>query len=257
MRRKEIEHRSDLLVLYPKSLPLGDFLLWLGHGSFYIRIGGVGILLDPVFGHIPFHKRLTPLPIDPTTLGVDLILISHGHYDHLDLASLAPFDLPIITPIGLGHYIPGKKTIELGWWEEVELEGVRIRSLPAKHWHQRGLFDRNRALWCSFLIEDLFFCGDSAYSGHFRTIGEKCRIDTALLPIGAYEPRQIMAENHMDPHQAYQAFLDLGAERFIPYHYGTFILSDEPVDEPLRWIEKLAEEEKRIEILSPGGWTTL
>ncbi|NPA83646.1 MAG: metal-dependent hydrolase [Epsilonproteobacteria bacterium] len=257
LKAKRIQHTSDLFVIYPKSLPLGDFILWLGHASFYLRIKGVGILLDPVFGDIPLHKRLIPLPLDPQSLQVDLILISHGHYDHLDLASLALFNVPIVTPTGLGRYIPHRRTIELGWWEEVEVEGVRIRALPAKHWHQRSLFDRNRALWCSFSIEELFFCGDSAYSNHFRDIGKKCRIDTALLPIGAYEPRHIMAENHMDPQQAYQAFLDLRAKRFIPYHYGTFILSDEPVEEPLRWIEELAIEDGRIQILQPGEWSLL
>ena len=253
LRRQKPLHRSDLFVHYPQveTLPQG-FGIWLGHASFYVRIGGKGLLFDPVFGDIPFHKRLTPLPIDPKALKVDLVLISHGHYDHLDLASLRMLDAPCIVPRGLGKYLRFKEVVELEWWEEIEFEGLKIAALPAKHWHRRTLFDTNRALWASFLVENLYFAGDSAYADHFKKIGAEFRIDTALLPIGAYEPRHIMKENHMNPQEAYRAFLDLEAKRFIPYHYGAFILSDEPVDEPLRRIERLAKGDSRIHIVQPG-----
>jgi L-ascorbate metabolism protein UlaG (beta-lactamase superfamily) len=195
--------------------------------------------------------------VDPAKLRVDLILISHGHYDHLDLPSLKAIDAPVVAPKGLGRYMRHKEVRELGWWDEMEVSGVRVRALPAKHWHQRTPFDRNRAHWCGFLVDDLFFCGDSAYDEHFERIGQSFDVGTALLPIGAYLPRHIMRHNHLGPDEAYRAFLDLKARCFIPYHYGTFILSDEPVDDPLRRIEALAAKDARIKILSPGEWRDL
>ncbi len=253
LQRKKPLHRSDLFVRYPDARALrGDFGIWLGHASFYLRIGGKGILFDPVFGDIPFHKRLIPPPLALEQLQVDLVLISHGHYDHLDITSIKPIDAPFIVPKGLGRYVKKKEVVELAWWEEMEVDGVRIAALPAKHWHRRGLLDTNKALWASFLVEDLYFAGDSAYADHFEAIAKRYKIETALLPIGAYQPRHIMKENHMDPDEAYRAFLDLQAKRFIPYHYGMFILSDEPVDEPLRRIEYLAGKDGRIQIVQPG-----
>ncbi len=251
---KKPRHGSDLFVRHFEGVDgKKDYILWLGHASFYIRIKGKGILLDPVFGDIPFHRRLIPMPCDTGALDVDLILISHGHFDHLDTASLKLFDAPVIAPKGLGRYIKNKDVTELEWEEEHSFEDIKITSLWAKHWHQRGLFDKNRALWCSFLIEDIFFAGDSAYSTHFKRIGAGYDVKTALLPIGAYEPRKIMRENHLNPDEAYRAFLDLEASMFIPYHYGTFILSDEPVEEPLMRIEEIARRDGRIRILSPGS----
>ncbi|MRI57965.1 MAG: hypothetical protein C6H99_00485 [Epsilonproteobacteria bacterium] len=246
---KRVEHRSDLAVYYKEAIE-EDCLIWLGHATFYLRLGGKEFLIDPVFGDIPFHKRLVPLPWKPK--GVDAILISHGHFDHLDIPTLTLYDAPIIAPEGLSRYIKNKEIIELAWWQERKVGDITITALPAKHWHQRGLFDKNSAFWCSFLIDTIYFAGDSAYYTHFKQIGTCYDIDIALLPIGAYEPRYIMKENHLSPEEALRAFEDLGASSFIPYHYGTFILSDEPVDEPLRRIEALASKDERIEILNPG-----
>ena len=251
---RSVAHPSDLMVCrFDPGKIEGDYIVWLGHATFYLRLQSKGILLDPIFGDIPFHKRLIPFPCDPKELDVDLILISHGHFDHLDIPSLSMFDASIVVPQGLGRYVKSKKVMELEWWQDIVIEGIKIRALPAKHWHQRGLFDKNAAFWCSFLIDGIYFAGDSAYYPHFKQIGSCHDIDIALLPIGAYEPRHIMKENHLSPEEAYEAFRDLKASMFIPYHFGTFILSDEPVDEPLRRIEAMAKRDERICILSPGS----
>ena len=130
--------------------------------------------------------------------------------------------------------------------------------MAASHWHRRKLFDFNRALWCSFLIDSkiksIFFAGDSAFDSHFEEIATKYKTDIALMPIGAYEPREIMQYNHMNPQEATNATKILKAKKMLPYHYATFRLTEEPTNEPLEWIERLCEETKDLEIkvLKPG-----
>ncbi len=247
-----------------------DFVVWLGHATFLIQMGGVRILTDPVFGAIPMTPRLIPFPVDPGALKPDVILISHGHYDHLDLKSLASLgvadgSIPILLPSGLARYLKrGADTTELGWYEQHEVKGTVITSLPASHWHRRGARDFNRALWCSFLIEQgnerIYFAGDSALDGHFEEIHEKVRAPSlALMPIGAYLPEFVMRTNHMNPDEAVEATRQLGTPRMIPYHYGTFKLSDEPVGEPEVWIKRLASAERdlQIDVLDVGEITSI
>jgi len=241
-----------------------DFIVWLGHATFYMQLDGVKILTDPVFGDIPLVPRLTELPIDIFLLNPDIILISHGHYDHLDMKSLELLKVyskqtKIVMPLNLSTYF--KKPVnstELGWYESVEYLGITVEAVPASHWHRRGLFDFNKALWCSFIMKSknktLFFAGDTAMDEHFEEIaGRVPSIDIALMPIGAYEPVEIMKDNHMNPQEALDATEILGAKQMIPYHYATFKLTTEPIGEPHSWITKLAKETKvDVRILDVG-----
>ena len=241
-----------------------DFIVWLGHATFYIQLDGVKILTDPVFGDVPLTPRLAAFPIDASTLDPDMILISHGHYDHLDMKSLEALEVyakqtKIIMPLNLSSYI--KKPInstELDWYECYEHSSITIESVPASHWHRRGVFDFNRALWCSFVIKGknktLFFAGDTAMDEHFAEIAQKVDpIDIALMPIGAYEPREIMQDNHMNPQEALTAAKILNVNQMIPYHYATFKLTAEPIGEPYSWMTRLAKEtEIDINILDVG-----
>ena len=247
-----------------------DFVVWLGHATFLIQLGGVRILTDPVFGSIPMTPRLIPFPIDPEALKPDVILISHGHFDHLDLQSLsmlgvADGSIPILLPSGLSRYLKrGADATELGWYEDHTVKGVTITALPASHWHRRGARDFNRALWCSFWIERdgerIYFAGDSALDGHFEEIHERLGTPSlALMPVGAYLPEFVMRTNHMNPDEAVKATRRLGAPRMIPYHYGTFKLSDEPIGEPEVWIKRLATVERglQIDVLDVGEITPI
>jgi L-ascorbate metabolism protein UlaG (beta-lactamase superfamily) len=230
-----------------------DCICWLGHASFFIRLGGKRILIDPVLGDIPFYKRDIPAPYSAEQIGdIDIVLLSHTHYDHFDKPTLRQFASRIkqaIVPMHMRGYLekllPHSDIMELVWYDIFETEGLRITLVPARHWGRRGLFDKNRALWGGFVIEYngkcIYFAGDSAEGAHFAEIGNCFDIDIALLPIGAYRPAVIMKHNHLDPAQAYAAFEQLGAKRMIPMHYGTFKLSDEPLDEPLAWMQHIAQ----------------
>jgi len=236
-----------------------DFIVWLGHATFLIQLNGVRILTDPVFGSVPLTPRLAKFPVDIEHLSPDIICISHGHYDHLDMASLEALEIyskktKIIMPSKLPSYLKqGADVTELAWYDETTQHGIKFTALPASHWHRRGVFDFNRALWCSFLIEvegkSIFFAGDTAMDKHFSEIANKgYKIDTALMPIGAYKPESVMKQSHMNPQEALKGAELLGAKEMIPYHYGTFNLSDEPIGEPHSWISRLANKEKNMEI---------
>ncbi|MCF6173829.1 MAG: MBL fold metallo-hydrolase, partial [Campylobacteraceae bacterium] len=184
--------------------------------------------------------------------------------DHLDLKSLDKLNIydkkiKIIMPSNLSNYIKkSANATELSWYEEKAMFGLSITALPASHWHRRALFDFNKALWCSFIIKSknktLFFAGDSAFDSHFEEIKQKgYHIDIALMPIGAYRPIEIMKQSHLNPKEALDATKILGAKMMIPYHYGTFKLSDEPIGEPHTWIKKLAKNSDiKINILNIG-----
>ncbi|WP_236024651.1 MBL fold metallo-hydrolase [Arenibaculum pallidiluteum] len=225
---------------------------FVGHASFLVQVGGVAILTDPVWSEraSPF-SFVGPLRVrDPgqplaALPGVELLLVSHNHYDHLDLATLrevqARWAPPTVTGLGNAPLLAeaGIAATELDWWQSVEVAGTRITYVPAQHFSARGLFDRNRALWGGFVVEadgaTVYFAGDSGYCPHFAEIGQRFpRIDLALLPIGAYEPRWFMTAAHMNPDEAVQAHLDLGGPTSIGMHFGTFRgLTDEAIDAPV------------------------
>ena len=225
---------------------------FIGHSSFLLRLRGLTVLTDPIFS-----ERCSPLSwIGPRRARppgraladlpkVDLVLLSHNHYDHMDLPSLAAIgkrDHPrVATPLGNGRHLAGMGFAalhEADWWQEILLPGgVRVSITPARHFSSRTLWDRGRALWGGFMLEvggkRILYAGDSGHGTHWRQIGQRLGPpDLALLPIGAYGPRSIMAPVHINPREAVAAHQALGARRSIGMHFGTFQLTDEPIDAP-------------------------
>ncbi|MFW2000830.1 MBL fold metallo-hydrolase [Acinetobacter ursingii] len=252
--QQEYESRINTPIGLPKNRPnadMDDWQVWfVGHATVLIQIGPFNFLTDPVWceyasplqGRGP--RRVCPAGIAleqlPTIHGV---LLSHNHYDHMDLATLhwlhQKFAMPIYTGLGNRYYLSKDfHVIEMDWWQMIPFhDEVTIAYTPAQHGSGRGLRDQNKALWGGFSLitqkGHCFFAGDTAYSPHFKEIHERfgdARI--ALLPIGAYEPRQLMHYVHMNPQDALHAHLDLQAHRSMAIHYRTFQLTDESRDEP-------------------------
>ncbi|WP_281950617.1 MBL fold metallo-hydrolase [Nitrosophilus kaiyonis] len=237
-----------------------DKIVWLTHSTIYIKVNKKDILIDPVFEDFIGYKRYVKSPYRYDDFkNIDIVLVSHSHYDHCDKRSLKnlfiKFNPLFVLPKFL-NILPDKvKKVDLLWFESVNFENFKIVFLPSYHWRRRGLFDKNRSLWGSFLIDTgkitIYFAGDSGYNTHFKDIGENFNIDIAILPIGAYKPSFIMRPSHLNPKEALLAFKDLNAKLFIPVHYGTFKLSDEPLCEPIEVLKKIAKDEK-IKVLNPG-----
>lgn len=256
---------------HEKLISSNDYLCWFGHASFLLQLGGKHILIDPVFGDIPFYKRDIPAPYTPAMLpNIDFLLLSHTHYDHFDASSLmqiGKYTKQALLPLQMGRLL--KRTVksdivctELNWFERYEKDDLAVTLVPAKHWSRRGIFDTNVVLWGGFVIEymgkTIYFAGDTAFDTHFEAIGSCFDIDIAILPIGAYRPREVMKHNHLNPQEAYDAFKMLGAKQMIPMHYGTFKLSDEPLDEPLAWLRNIADSTMdNIKILDVGEVYTI
>lgn len=243
-------------VDYRDALPEGEYAMWLGHATLWLNMGGTTVAIDPVFGGIPMYGRHTPLPLPRERLLADLILITHAHYDHFDKRSVLELlrrnpETIIVAPQGFWRYLKNdiarERCFELEWWESLMVGGLFITLVPALHWSKRTPFDTNKALWGGYVIQNsdhtLYHAGDTGYGEHFGEIAERFAISEAFLPIGAYRPEAIMRPNHLNPPEALQAFRDLGARTFIPIHYGTFRLSDEPLDEPLAWFTELVKRE--------------
>jgi L-ascorbate metabolism protein UlaG (beta-lactamase superfamily) len=219
-------------------------LTWVGHATFLLRLAGKTVLTDPVWSERigPGVRRNMPpgLALDPVL--ADAVLISHNHRDHLDEPTLRRLGQAptYVVPLGNGPRVgrrSGGKVVELDWWGTTEVAGLEVTLVPAQHWSQRGLLDRNRTLWGGFVVrgggKSVYFAGDSAYFSGFAEIGRRFpQLDVALLPVGAYDPEWFMRRQHLSPADAMQAFVDLGARRLVAMHWGTFKLSDEPLDEP-------------------------
>ncbi|MCQ4208481.1 MBL fold metallo-hydrolase [Streptomyces longispororuber] len=220
---------------------------WAGHASWIVRTGGLTVLTDPVWSRkiLGTPARVTPVGVAWSALPpVDAVVISHNHYDHLDWPTLRrlPRDTPVLVPAGLGRWFTRRRfsqVTELDWWEAAELKGVRFDFVPAHHWSKRSLTDTCRTLWGGWVLTDrdgqrVYFAGDTGYGHWFAEIGRRYPgIDLALLPIGAYEPRWWLEDVHCSPEDAVQAAQDVGARRMAPMHWATFLLSAEPVLEPL------------------------
>ncbi|WP_285565059.1 MBL fold metallo-hydrolase [Streptomyces sp. RTGN2] len=234
------------------AVPAGTTCVtWAGHASWIIRTGGLTVLADPVWSRriLGTPARITPVGVPWEELPpVDAVVISHNHYDHLDAPTLRrlPRHTPLFVPAGLGRWCRRRGFVtvtELDWWESAELDGVRFGFVPSHHWSKRTLTDTCRSLWGGWVIEDtaapgrgqrIYFAGDTGYGHWFTEIGRRHPgIDLALLPIGAYEPRWWLADVHTDPEEAVRAYEDLGARAMAPMHWATFLLSAEPVLEPL------------------------
>ena len=228
---------------------------YVGHASVLIQTAGLNILCDPVWSEraSPFTfvgpKRVNDPGIAFEALPpIDLVLVSHGHYDHLDVATLSRLAAAhrprVITPLGndaiMHAYDPAIGAEACDWEARVDLgRGFAVTPVPTRHWSARGLLDRDKALWASFVIETpsgkIYFVGDSGYGGghYFKTARERHGpFRVAVLPIGAYEPRWFMQDQHMNPEEAVQALADCGAEFALAHHHGTFKLTYEAIDAP-------------------------
>jgi N-acyl-phosphatidylethanolamine-hydrolysing phospholipase D len=232
-------------------------LTWIGHSTAVIQVAGLNIVTDPVFA-----ERASPLTwagpkrlVRPAMLvselpRIDIVLISHNHYDHLDRASVLELNAqaggpPVFfVPLGVKAWMVQNgitNVIELDWWDKYIALGVEMTFLPAQHWSSRGLHDKCATLWGGWAVatkEDpspfsVYFAGDTGYSKDFEDIGAAFGgFDVALLPIGAYDPRWFMRDQHVDPGESVQIHKDIKATKSIAIHWGTFALTDEPVDEP-------------------------
>lgn len=230
---------------------------FINHATVLVQIGPYNILTDPVWSErvSPFRqagpRRVRAAGIALKDLpAIDVILLSHNHYDHLDLATLKFIetrDNPlIVTGLGNAPLMRAngiQKVVELDWWQSVEHKELRIHFTPAKHFSGRGLRDTNQTLWGGLWVEcsagGLFFAGDTGYGKHFKQI--QARLGSprlALLPIGAYEPRWFMRSVHMNPDDAVCAHQDLQAQQSLGIHFNTFQLTDEAIDQPVIDLEK-------------------
>jgi N-acyl-phosphatidylethanolamine-hydrolysing phospholipase D len=249
------------VVAYPRATSSEDTATWIGHSTILLQVGGLNILTDPVFSERAFPVQwLGPQRVMAPALSlealppIDVVLLSHSHYDHLDkpavkrLARLHP-QATWVLPLGLAAYLREwgvQKTLELDWWQRVEVQGLVVTATPARHFSARRLGDRNRSLWCGFALEiagrRAWFAGDTAYHPEFGQIGARCGpFDLVMVPVGAYDPRWFMHVVHVDPEEAVQAFVDLiepakveSIPLMLAIHWGTFRLTDEPMDEPPR-----------------------
>lgn len=238
---------------------------WIGHATVLAQLGGLNLLTDPVFSEraspLAFAgpKREQPPGIALAELPhIDAVLVSHNHYDHLDLASVRALarqagGSPLfVVPLGLRDWFQARgiaRVVELDWWQAEPLGGVQIVLVPAQHWSARGLNDRMKTLWGGFAVFapdcQLFFAGDTGYSRDFADIRERFAerqqrggFDIALIPIGAYEPRWFMQSQHINVEEALKIHADLGAKASLGVHWGTFELTDEALDEPPRQLER-------------------
>ncbi|NGP75195.1 twin-arginine translocation pathway signal [Balneolaceae bacterium YR4-1] len=248
-------------------------ITFVNHATFLIQVDGINILTDPVWSlrASPFQwtgpKRMRPPGIDFKDLPeIDLVLISHNHYDHLDKNTVRAlkkaFDPQFIVPLGVSEYLNQlgiEKTEEMDWWNKKEISDMlSISSVPAQHFSGRGLTDRDKTLWCGYVLEapssTIYFAGDTGYDGFFKKIGAKFKsIDVALIPIGAYRPRWFMRPIHVNPEEAVLIHRDIDAGTSIGMHFGTFPLADDGMSEPREDLEKA----KKKHNLSPEEFIIL
>lgn len=223
---------------------------FVNHTTFLVQVDGLNILTDPIWSHraSPYSwvgpKRMRPPGIQFEELPpIDLVLISHNHYDHLDMPTVKRLhrqhEPAFITPLGVGQLLQNNTigSTDLDWWDEHLFDDqIRINAVPAQHFSGRGVFDRDRTLWCGYVVEtpsaSLYFAGDTAYGSFFTDIGRAFEIDISLIPIGAYKPRWFMQPIHTDPDEAVKIHRDVQSTVSIGSHFGTFPLADEAMDEP-------------------------
>lgn len=258
-----------------------DSIWWLGHASLLLRLGGRYVLIDPILSarasplSFAGPERKTPPPLNVQQLPtVDVVLISHNHYDHLDRYTIRELtkrfrEATFIVPLGLKawfrHY-RAKRIVELDWWDHLTLEDMTFYATPAHHWSMRTPWDRNRSLWCGWVIHHpalrFYFSGDTAYSERLLEIGTRLGpFDVAALPIGAYEPRWFMQGQHMDPQQSVFLYQQFNQPKVIPIHWGVFELADEPLDAPPQELAKALEaagcEQHHFAPIKIGGRVTI
>lgn len=225
---------------------------WIGHATMLVQMDHVTFLTDPIWSEtaspVAFAgpRRFVPPGIEIAHLPpIDFVVLSHAHYDHTDLDTLKRLSngrTRFLTPLRLGDVLrdAGIGPVEqLDWWQSARVGDVEVTCVPTQHWSQRGVFDKDETLWGGWAVRgptrSFWFAGDTGYFAGFAAIGERLGpFDLAAVPIGAYEPTAMMRPFHMDPEEAVQAGLDARATKLIGMHYGTFELTEEPIDEPPR-----------------------
>ncbi len=248
-------------IVYPRASAGVVTATWIGHSTVLLQLGALNVITDPVFCQRAFpvqwfgpRRVMDPALSLDALPPLDVVLLSHNHYDHLDkvavrgIAARHP-DISWVVPLGLGATIRrwgARNIVELDWWQRAEMSGLTITATPARHFSARGLGDRNRTLWCGYALSMAgwrgFFAGDTAYHDEFAEVGARCGpFDFVMLPIGAYEPRWFMRAVHIDPDEAVQVYRDLVSAHpdsvlplMLAVHWGTFRLTTEPIDEPPR-----------------------
>jgi N-acyl-phosphatidylethanolamine-hydrolysing phospholipase D len=240
---------------------------WIGHATALVQAGGLNVLTDPIFSHRASPLRFAgPARVHPPGIEIedlphiDVVVVSHNHYDHLDRASILALSrqkggAPLyLTPLGLKRWLNElgiDNAVELDWWQNHVHAGVEFHCTPAQHWSARSFHDRNKTLWCAWAVfaPDFhwFFTGDTGYSKDFADTREHFAarqslengggFDVALVAVGACLPRWFMKEQHVDLPEAVQLHLDLGAKRSVGVHWGTFSLADDPLDQPIHELD--------------------
>lgn len=228
---------------------------WVGQSTALIQIEGKNILTDPVWSDIigPLSwlgsKRISEPGIKISQLPrIDVILISHNHFDHLDEPTIMEFakdkNIKFIVPLKVKQWFDDKgiqNVEEYDWWQELVYKDLKIVCTPGQHFSTRGLGDRNHTLWCGWAVigknKRFYFAGDTGYCPHFKEIGKKFDyFDLTIIPIGAYNPRRFMKYVHVDAKQGLDIHLDVNGKMMLPIHWGTFKLSDEPINEPTKML---------------------
>tara|TARA_B100000886_G_scaffold238981_1_gene167566 strand:+ start:2790 stop:3782 length:993 start_codon:yes stop_codon:yes gene_type:complete len=244
-----------------KQLSQSDnrYAIWIGHSTFLINNGDLQILTDPIFADraSPLSwigpRRLVPPAMRLDEMSeVDVVTISHNHYDHLDISSLVSLQKSnptclVLVPKGdkqLLDTVGIKNVVEFDWWDSIKVDNTIFFFTPAHHWSARGLTDRNLSHWGGWYIQtpemSLYHVGDSGYSADFREVRKRLGSPKyAFIPIGAYAPRWFMKAGHVDPAEALQIAVDVGAKYSFAMHWGTFSLGDEPIFEPIRELQQV------------------
>ncbi len=263
----------------PLRIEKGIRVSYVGHATILIQTARLNILTDPVWSEraspVSFAgpKRTNDPGIDFSALPpIDLVLVTHCHYDHLDVETLSKLTSVhhprIVTPLGndtiMRAHDPAILVEARDWHQRIDLgRGSAVTPVPARHWSARGLLDRNKALWAAFVLDTpggkIYFVGDSGYGEghHFKTARERYGpFKLAMLPIGAYEPRWFMRDQHMNPEESVRAFRDCGAELALAHHFGTFQLTDEAIDAPRIALKSALESanipQDHFRVLGPG-----
>ncbi len=258
--RYDLRAVSPEYVNPPERIHSG-MLTWVGHATYLIQVNNKNILTDPVWSDRvgPLGNRVGPRRYMPPGIPweklppIDIVVISHNHYDHMDRATIErlekDFSPVFFVPLENKKFLAEwgvENVVELDWWDEYVIDGIKIVCTPVQHASQRWINDRNESLWSSWIIKSgsktIYFAGDTGYFPGFTEIGERyAPIDVALMPIGAYKPRWFMHPVHVNPAEALQAYLDLNARYFAAMHWGTFDQTDELLDQPPKDLQKAVD----------------
>jgi L-ascorbate metabolism protein UlaG (beta-lactamase superfamily) len=256
----EIETSTQWQELAPTQT---NYAVWIGHATYLINNGDINILTDPIFSKraspVGFAgpKRMIPPAMTLNDLPkIDAVVVSHNHYDHLDIWSLKKLfklnsETIFLVPTGDKKRLVKagiRNVVEMNWWDIFRVSNTEFHFTPVQHWSKRGLFDRNKSLWGGWFIKSndlsLYHAGDTGYSSDFKTTYERLGApDYSFIPIGAYDPRWFMKDSHVNPEEAVQIALDLKTPHSFGMHWGTFTLTDEPVLEPPARLKEALEKQ--------------